>query len=63
MKIEYVIEKVKEEPRLQDIIDCLYNNKDFKLKKLKSLDNENIKIAFHIIYNVFPENPFENKKE
>jgi hypothetical protein len=58
MEIEEVIKKVEEQPRLQEIVDCLYNNKDFKLCKLKSLDSQNIKIAFHIIYNIYPENPF-----
>jgi hypothetical protein len=59
MKIEDIKKIVEEQPRLQEVVDCLYNNKDFKLSKLKSLDSENIKIAFHIIYNVFPENPFK----
>ena len=58
MKIKEVIKKVEEQPRLQEIVDCLYNNKDFKLSKLKSLDKDNINIAFHIIYNIYPENPF-----
>lgn len=59
MKIEKVVKKVNEQPRLQEIVDCLYNNKDYKLMDLKNLDSENIKIAFHIIYNIFPENPFK----
>lgn len=59
MKIEEVVKAVEEQPRLQEVVDCLYNNKDFKLYKLKSLDSDNIKIAFHIIYNIFPENPFD----
>ena len=58
MNIEEVKKTVKEHPRLQEVVDCLYNNKDFKLSKLKSLDSQNIKVAFHIIYNIFPENPF-----
>ncbi len=62
MKIEEVVKAVEEQPRLQDVVDCLYNNKDFKLCKLKSLDRDNIKIAFHIIYNIFPENPFKKSK-
>lgn len=62
MKIEEVIKKVEEQPRLQEIVDCLYNNKDFKLSKLKSLDKDNINIAFHIIYNIYPENPFKGIK-
>lgn len=60
MKIEDIIKKVEEQPRLQEIVDCLYNNKDFKLSKLKHLDSDNIKVAFYIIYNIFPENPFED---
>jgi hypothetical protein len=59
MNIEEVKKAVEEQPRLQEIVDHLYNNKDFKLSKLKSLDSNNIKIAFHIIYNIFPENPFK----
>lgn len=62
MKIEDVIKRVDEQPRLQEVVDCLYNNKDFKLSGFKHLDSENIKIAFHIIYNIYPENPFKKSK-
>lgn len=61
MNIEEVKKIVKEQPRLQEVVECLYSNKDFKLSKLKSLDSQNIKVAFHIIYNIFPENPFTDK--
>lgn len=61
MKIEDVIKRVDEQPRLQEVVDCLYKNKDFNLLNLKSLDSDNIKIAFYIIYNIYPENPLHHK--
>ena len=61
MNIEEVKKIVKEQPRLLHIIHCLYENKNYKLSDLKKLDSENIKIAFHIIYNIYPENPFFEK--
>lgn len=55
-----IVEKVENNERLQEFVYCLYNDKDYKLKKLKSLDFENKEIAFKILNEIYPENIFGN---
>jgi len=58
MKMNNIIEKVENNERLQEFVYCLYTNKDYKLKKIKSLDFENKEIAFRILNEIYPENIF-----
>tara|TARA_R110001592_G_scaffold335457_1_gene620289 strand:- start:637 stop:831 length:195 start_codon:yes stop_codon:yes gene_type:complete len=59
MNIKEVVEIVENQPRLEEFVKHLYTNQEYRLDKLKSLDSQNAQIAFHIIYKIYPENPFQ----
>jgi hypothetical protein len=62
MLLEEIIKKVEEQPRLQEFVMQLYtrSNEGYQLYELKNMDNENLKIAFRIVRDIYPSSVFEN---
>lgn len=55
LNVEDIMSVVKEQPRLQEFVMCLYTGEGYKLNRIKMLDSNNRDIALSIIFNVYPE--------
>ncbi|WP_415899286.1 hypothetical protein [Neptuniibacter sp. QD48_11] len=58
VRVLEIIEKVESQIRLQEFVYCLYRNEEYKLSKLKGMDDENRGIAIKILEDIYPENIF-----
>lgn len=58
--VNVIVEQAECQPRLQEFIYQLYYSDSYQLNKLKSMDSDNREMAFYIVTDIFPENPFGN---
>ncbi|MFH0223021.1 hypothetical protein ACGRPS_00080 [Vibrio furnissii] len=52
LNVEDIMSVVKEQPRLQEFVMCLYTEEGYKLNRIKMLDRNNRDIALSIIFNI-----------
>ncbi|MCL1052246.1 hypothetical protein L2755_21945 [Shewanella abyssi] len=49
---------VNQQPRLYEFVTCLYHGNDYRLNKMKSMDNNNFNIAMNIVQFYYPSEYF-----
>jgi hypothetical protein len=55
LSIDEIALIVDEQPRLQELVRCLFTNEQYQLNQLRMLDAQNYLIALTILKIVYPE--------
>lgn len=58
LSYEELAKIIEQQPRLYEFVRCLYEGKNYRLNKLKSMDSINFSIAIEIVQFYYPSECF-----